>query len=127
MADLAAIASQAEGTKIQALLKERLVTLKELEKAIKAAYLTGKATFADLVQASALVLKAELELCSSDKERLAVHERAVALSKEHERAVAQRYDAGQATHATVLAATANRLEVEIAFERAKAEAARRAK
>ncbi|HJZ53544.1 MAG TPA: TolC family protein [Gemmataceae bacterium] len=86
----------------------------------QAAYETGKATFAEVAEANALLLKAELELCESDKERLLVYEKALALAIECEKVAVQRYHAGQATHASVLAAKANRLEAEIAYERAKA-------
>jgi RNA polymerase sigma factor (sigma-70 family) len=113
----------ATNTKVQELLKERLATLKELSKATQKAYLQGKATFVEVAQANTLLVNAELELCKSDKERLAVHEEALGLAKESEKNADQLYKTGRATQASVLAARANRLEAEIAYERHKAKLA----
>jgi len=117
------IFKKARGGKIQELLNERLATVKELAALTKSAYLHGNATFAELSQANTLLLKAELELCESEKERLALHEKAVALAKEIEAAAAHRYKSGQATQASALAARAARLQAEIGLERAKANVA----
>lgn len=114
----------AEDAKIQALLEERLATLKQLAAVTEKAYRSGNATFAEVAQANALLLKAELELCKTDKERLAVHEKAVGLAKDSENVAAQLFQTGRATQASVLAAKANRLEAEIALQRAKARAAK---
>ncbi|MCI0738708.1 MAG: hypothetical protein L0Y72_06665 [Gemmataceae bacterium] len=108
--------------KVQELLKERLATLKELASATKTAYVSGKATIGEHLQANTMLLKAELDSCGSDKERLAVHERAVALAKECEKVAAHLHNSGHATHASVLAAKANRLDAEVTYERAKAKA-----
>ena len=108
--------------KVHSLLKERFATLKELLATTKTGYETGKATIGEVTEVSAQLLAAELELCESDKERIAVHARAVDLAKGYEKATVELYKAGQATHSAVLAATANRLEAEIAYERAKARA-----
>ena len=114
---------EAEGAKIQELLKERLATLQALAAATKTQYLAGKATFAEVAQANAQLLKAQLELCASPKERLAIHGEAVALAKQYEISAVELYKAGKAPQTSALAATVNRLEAEIAFERAKAQAA----
>jgi multidrug efflux pump subunit AcrA (membrane-fusion protein) len=110
-------------TKVQELLNERLATVKELAKATQAAYLQGKATIAEVTQANTLLVKAELELCKSDKERVAVHEKAVTLAKEYEKNAEQLFTTGRATQASVLAVRADRLEAEIAYERIKANTA----
>jgi hypothetical protein len=109
-----------DGGKLQELQKERLATLQQLVTVTKTAYLQGTATFAEVAQASAQLLKADLELCESDQERLAAHEKALMLAKHYERIATQRYKAGQGTQASTLSATANRLEAEIALERARA-------
>lgn len=108
--------------KVHSLLKERFAILKELVATTKTAYETDKATFGELTQVNAQLLAAELELCESDQERMVVHERAVDLAKEYEKATVELYKAARVTHSAVLAATANRLEAEIAYERAKARA-----
>jgi outer membrane protein TolC len=123
LADSAQAQEKPKNEKINELLKERLATVKKLAEATQAAYQQGRATIAEVTQANALLLKAELELCQSNKERLAVHERALALAKEYEKVATQLYKTGQATQASVLAARANRLEAEIAYERAKAKVA----
>ncbi|MBI2806274.1 MAG: hypothetical protein HYX68_14945 [Planctomycetes bacterium] len=112
-------AQEPKDGKIKELLKERLEVLKDVVKATKAAYLGGKVSFVELAQANARLNAAELELCTTDKERLAVLEAAVAIAKEYETAAVRQFKAGQATHASALYATANRLEAEIALERAK--------
>jgi hypothetical protein len=119
-----AIFRKARPGKIQELLHQRLATVKELATVTKSAYLHGKATFAELAQANTLLLQAELELCETEKERLAVHERAVASAKEIERVAAQLHKSGLAPQASALAARAARLQAEIVFERAKAKAVR---
>lgn len=108
--------------KVHSLLKERLAILKELLATTKTAYETGKASLGEVTQVNAQLLAAELELCESDQERIAVHERAVDLAKGYEKAAVELYKAGQVTHSAVLAATVNRLEAEIAYERAKGRA-----
>jgi outer membrane protein TolC len=123
MADSAQAQEKPKNEKINELLKERLATVKKLAEVTQAAYQQGRATIAEVTQANARLLKAELELCQSDKERLVVRERALALAKEYEKVASQLYKSGQATQASVLAARANRLEAEIAYERAKAKMA----
>ena len=123
LADSAQAQEKPKNEKINELLKERLATVKKLAEITQAAYQQGRATIAEVTQANALLLKAELELCQSNKERLAVHERALALAKDYEKAATQLYKTGRATQASMLAATANRLEAEIAYERAKAKVA----
>jgi hypothetical protein len=113
----------ATNTKVPKLLKERHATLKELVNATHSAYQVGKASFEELRQAYTQFREAVLEQCASDQERLGVHEEALALAKEYEKAARARYETGQGTKASLLAAKANRLQSEIAFEQAKAKAA----
>jgi outer membrane protein TolC len=75
------------------------------------------------VEARRRLFKAELELCESDKERVAVHEKIVQLEKESEKVVEKRVEAGRVPTYELLAARVNRLEAEIALERAKAKLA----
>jgi hypothetical protein len=105
--------------KVHELLKERLATLRELSAVTRSAYLHGNAKFAEVSQAHALLVKAELELCDSDKERLAVHEKAVTAARELENQTSHMHKAGLTTQASVLAARAARLHAEIDLERAK--------
>jgi hypothetical protein len=113
--------------RIRELLQERLATLKELATVTRSAYMQGKATFGEVTQSSARLIKAELELCESDKERIVVHEKAVALAKEYEHTTAKLFASGLATQAAVLATRTNRLDAEIALEQMKAKATAAAK
>jgi outer membrane protein TolC len=109
--------------KVRALQEERLVTLKEIAAEKEKAFRDGRAPSEDVLQAKLLVLGAELELCDSDGERVAVHESIVAVAKEIEETQASRYKAQRLSHSDLLTAKANRLEAEVAHERAKAKAA----
>jgi hypothetical protein len=108
-------------TKVRALLKERAETLKqiveEIEKAHKA---KGALSMDDVLQARLAYYHAELDLCDTDKERIPVLEKMLGLAKESERMVSSRFEMGAVPHTAVLAARVNRLEAEIALERAKA-------
>jgi hypothetical protein len=110
-------------TKVRALLKERAETLKqiveEIEKAHKA---KGALSMDDVLQARLAYYHAELDLCDTDKERIPVLDKMLGLAKESERMVSSRFDMGAVPHTAVLAARVNRLEAEIALERAKANA-----
>ena len=104
---------------VKELLKERLAVLRELSDLTTKDYETGRGSFDRVHQAARAVLDAELELCESGKERLAILEKIVAQAKESEKTAEQRYKTGNAPRSDVLTATAARLEAEIALERAK--------
>jgi hypothetical protein len=101
--------------------------LKELVTAIQKAHNAGNGSFEELSQATRLLREAELEQCASDKERFAVHEKALARAKDYEKITHMRLQAGVpgGTLTSALAARVNRLESEIAIEQAKAKAATR--
>jgi tetratricopeptide (TPR) repeat protein/thiol-disulfide isomerase/thioredoxin len=110
-------------SRVRALQEERLATLKEIAAEREKAFRHGRAPSDDVLQARLLVLRAELELCDSDRERVAIHEKIVALAKETEETRASQYKARRLSHSDLLTAKANRLEAEVALERAKAKAA----
>jgi RNA polymerase sigma factor (sigma-70 family) len=112
--------ARATGARVRSLLKERLATLKELVKVAEADYRNGNATFEQVAHAQRSLFEAELELSESAKERLAIHERMVTLAKKTEKIADALFRARQAKQSDVLRAKANRLEAEIALERAKA-------
>ena len=109
--------------KLKELLKERLDTLRELVKVTEAGYRTGKVSFDRLHEARRALLRVELEMCDSDKARIAVLEKTVVLAKEFEKTARARFETGNATQSDVLLGRAARLEAEIALERAKSKAA----
>jgi hypothetical protein len=103
----------------RALLKERLALVKELADGLELGHQSGSVSSGQLLQAREAVLKAELDLCESDRERVAVLEKLVAAAKEGEERLAAVVQAGQASHAVLVEAKLKRLEVEIALQRAK--------
>jgi RNA polymerase sigma factor (sigma-70 family) len=105
--------------KVQALLKERLAVLKEMQNRADKLYQAGQESKGELLQIKLRVLKAELDLCATDKERIAVHEKMVAVLKEIEQQVEELVKQNAAGAGAVLEARLNRLEAEIALERAR--------
>ena len=113
-------AAEAKDSKLQGLLKERLATLREIAAQTDQAYRAGQATMEQVVQANQSLLAAELDLCASAKERIAILQKGVELAKQQEEVAMQRSRAGVAPAYVPLKAKVNRLEAEIALERAKA-------
>jgi outer membrane protein TolC len=114
-----AAAEQKDG-KVKELLKERLATLKTLADLTVNDYKAGRVSFDRVHQAMRAVLDAELELCESAKERVTILEQAVKLAKEFETVAEAQFRIGKVTQSDVLLAKVNRLDTEIALERAKA-------
>jgi hypothetical protein len=109
--------------KVQALLKERLAILKGMQSRAEQLYRTGQASKGALQQINLRVLKAELDLCATDKERVAVHEKTVAVLKAIEQRAGELARRGAAAAGTLQEARLNRLEAEVALERARAKSA----
>ena len=116
-------AQTAKESKIRALLKERLTILRERASALREQYKSGVAALEPVQEADLRVYRAELDLCESDKERVAVHEKIVAVLREIEQRVAALHKGAAVSAADVTDAKLNRLEAEIALERAKEKAA----
>jgi outer membrane protein TolC len=112
-------AAEGDSDKAKALLKERLATLKLVADRLEAGYKAGTVPVADLMQAAEAVLKAELDLCETAKERVAVLVKLVESAKRREGLVEKMVKAAQATGTDLLRAKASRLEAEIALERAR--------
>jgi RNA polymerase sigma factor (sigma-70 family) len=110
----------APNQKVQALLKERLAILKEMQNRVDKRYQTGQGSKGELLQITLRVLKAELDLCATDKERIAVHGNMVAVLKAIEQQAEELANRMAADAGTLLEARLNRLEAEIALERARA-------
>jgi RNA polymerase sigma factor (sigma-70 family) len=119
-------AAQAPGeSKVRTLLKERLDLLKKIAAALEKVYeRSGTVKLEELAQAKIAVLKAELELCQSARERVAIHEKMVALTEDLVRFAESRYQSGQLPVWELLQARVNRLDAQIELERARAAAGR---
>lgn len=112
-------AAEPQDSKLKILLKERLAVLKEIAAQTEKAAKSGEVPFERVLRASEAVLKAELDLAESDKQRIAVFEKMVALAKQREEQAVNVVKMGQAPANLVLQAKVSRLEAEIALERAK--------
>jgi RNA polymerase sigma factor (sigma-70 family) len=110
----------AKDSKVRALLEEKLALTRELAEAVQQLYKSSAASREQLLQANLRVFKAELDLCETDNERIAVYEKMVAAYKEMEEQALQLQKSGQAQRPVVIEARLNRLEAQIALERLKA-------
>lgn len=106
-------------SKVDELLKERLAVIREIVKQTTEKYKGGTGSIDQVREATRMALEAELELCDSIKERIAVFERFVIETKKNEEASARFVLAGQGPTTWLLKAKSDRLQVEIALERAK--------
>ena len=121
-ATMTCVAGQdAKDTKLKELLKQRLATLREI------AVLTKKAVAADpgvkideLIVANQAVLQTELELCETDKDRIAVLVKSLAEAKDLEKLVEEWGKKGLVAPRDALKPKAARLRVEITLEQIKA-------
>ena len=120
-------AEEPKDDKVKQLLKERLAVLQEVARMAAEEYKTGKSSFDRVHRARMAVVDARVELCESDKERIAILEEAVVLARDNEKVATQRYQAGQAPASDPLMAQAGRLDAEIALERVKNRTPARAK
>lgn len=105
--------------KVKALLRERLATLQTVADLTEKAYATGNIPFTKVIESRLAVRKAELELCETDADRIKVLEKSVAESRQLEEVVQTLVKSGQAPQREALTAKVQRLEAEIALERAR--------
>jgi hypothetical protein len=108
------------GSKLHALLKEKLTTLQMFASQMTAAFEGSESSWLQVLEANRDVGHAKLDLCNTDQQRLAVLERLLAQAENFEKDAAEHVKSRRAPGWTALKAKLNRLEVEIALERAKA-------
>lgn len=116
-ADLNADAPGRPEPKLKTLQKERLAVLRTIAEQMTLAYRSGDIRWVGVREANGKVLLAELDLCDTDKERLAILEKIVKAAKEYEAEVAKMIQGDQGSVRTGLKAKADRLDAEIALER----------
>lgn len=102
---------------IDALVRERLDTLRELVSYTDEAYRSGKTTYRSVMEAQNTLISAELESASRRADRIALLRTHVENLKKLEEIAASQQQAGQSTLADLLLAKAARLEAEIALGR----------
>jgi hypothetical protein len=107
-------------SRVKALQKERLAIFREAAEQAKSLYRAKAASSLDVAAADRNVLQAALELCESDRERVVVLEKLVALEKQCEETFSQLVKSKAGSQADLLKVRATRLEAEIALEKAKA-------
>jgi outer membrane protein TolC len=116
------LAEEPKDTRLKELLKERVETLRKVVEIVSQQYKLGGVGIGQVVQAQQSLLRAELDLCDSDKERIAVLEKLVSLMKDHEKIAAARFKSGDGRQGEALMAKATRLDAEIALERLRVKA-----
>lgn len=107
------------GDKLNALLAERLATLREVVKLTEANYNAGSGSRDKVIEARFAVLAAELDMCETGPDRVKVLERVVAETKQLEAEAEELVRGRVAPQTTALAAKARRLDAEIKLERAR--------
>jgi outer membrane protein TolC len=115
-------AAEPKEARLKELLKERVETLRTVVELSTAQYQQGILDYGKVYQSMHALVKAELDVCESDKERITVLEKLVAVAKKHEKVAEARFKAGGGGQRDVLMAKADRLEAEIALERMKVKA-----
>jgi hypothetical protein len=109
--------------KLRALLQERLEALRKGADRVKRLHKDNAAGQGVVREANLRVYKAELDLCDTTAERVAVLEKIAKVYKETEDHFSQLQKRGEASQDVVREATISRLEAEIALEREKAKLA----
>ena len=107
---------------IKELQQEWLNTLRSVAKQEAMRAKTGQGTAQEALASARMLAEAELEVCESDKGRVAVLERILAVARDMEQLAESLVKSGQAPVSTALRAKADRLRFQIALERAKAAA-----
>lgn len=116
-------AEEDDKSKLRALLKERVEILRKNVDKVKKLHERGVAGQDAIGEANLRLYKAELDLCETPKDRIAVLEKIVNVYKEMEERITQLTKTGAASQAAIDDAKLNRLEAEIALEREKAKLA----
>ena len=83
------------------------------------AHQNGDTSIEGVVEANQVVGKAQLDLCETNAERVAVLERMLAQAKDFEKSVAELVKVAATPKTTLLKARLSRLDIEVALERAK--------
>lgn len=118
---LSSAAQEAEPSKLKTLLAERHSILKEVAAQISRAHKAGGVPITQVHEANQAMYEAELDLCDTIEERVAVLKKMLAAARDYERLVAKEVGAGEASTIATLRAKASRLEIEVALERAQTE------
>jgi outer membrane protein TolC len=105
--------------KIKNLQKERITVLKELVDHLSTRYKAGQASSEELLDASILLFKAELETAEKGSDRISLYTKMVDTLNQFEQFAKVQFGVGKVTTGDVLKIKARRLEVEILLEQEK--------
>jgi len=105
--------------RLKELLKERLAAARDLQKGVTEKLNVGTALIAEVNEARVTLLRAELDLCESDRERIAALENSVAEAKKNEEIVDRQIREGLLAPVELPRVRVSRLETEIELERLK--------
>ena len=113
-------AQVSQSSKVRALQEQRLLVLRNLVRITTEHYRQGQTSSGDLRSATRARDEAELDLCTSNAERIAIRERIVAEAKMLEGQDANLVTNKLQSETLLLRATADRLQQEILLEQARA-------
>ncbi len=105
--------------RLRELLEERYEILKTFVENEKKLVRLGQGSSRRIVEATAAMLRAEADLCSTDSARIEIHEKIVAILRECEVLIAREAKAGMAGQDAVARTRLARLEAEIVVEKMK--------
>lgn len=109
-------------SKVQELLKERLATIREMSGLVVQRFKNNQGSFEEVRDANRMLLDAELALCQTNQDRVAVLEKFIVEAKNLEKITDRASKTGQGRASAALMAKADRLQAEIALERAQSKA-----
>ena len=105
--------------RLRELLEERYEILKTFVEREKELVKIGQGSIREIVEATAAMLRAEADLCSTDSARIKIHEKVVTVLREWEDTIIRAAKAGRAYRGDVRKTTLARLEAQIELEKLK--------
>jgi hypothetical protein len=105
---------------VRTLQEQRLTALRKVTVLMERGQNNGYENLSEVLAARQAATEAELDLCATEKERAGVLVMLLELAKSVEAQAAQHAHGGYGDEATALRATADRLQVEIRLEQARA-------
>ena len=115
-----AASDRAPDPKVRELLADRLATARTIHEELTRMFGLGLATSEDLHRAHLAVLRAELDLCESDRDRIAALKKVVAAARAYEAQTATGVDATLAPALARARAKLTRIDAEIELRQAEA-------
>lgn len=116
---LTAAQHAAKGSRVKELRKEKLAILQEFAASLRRSYNAGDRPLTDLLEGDRALHNAELDLCETNAERIAVLEKMLANAKELEQNIAVLVKQALRADVELMKAKVCRLDAEIALEQAQ--------